>query len=40
VPVAEKALDDADHGGGLAPLVETARIQARDESGDAADAVV
>jgi hypothetical protein len=40
MPVAEQALDDADHGGRLAPLAETARVQAGDESGDAADPVV
>ena len=37
IPAAEQALDDADHGGRLAPPAETARVQAEDESGDAAD---
>jgi hypothetical protein len=40
VPVVEQALHDAEHRGRLAPLAQTARAQARDESGDAADAVV
>jgi hypothetical protein len=40
VPVVEQALHDAEHGGRLAPLAETARVQAGDESGDAPDAVV
>jgi hypothetical protein len=40
VPAGEQALDDADHGGRLAPLAQTARVQARDEGADPADAVV
>ncbi len=36
----ERPLDDADHGRRLAPPAESARVQAGDEGGDAANAVV